>query len=150
MSTRGASLYEVISVLGIIALIFIPVYMWYSGSYTAQELSTSASSFVETVKLAQLYSQSIKNESKWGIRNNYPGDTKTYELVSRPLAGGVVTVEKSYTFPSSVEFTGNVAIWFTEGMSTLPETYVITLKDSRSSRMEITIYPTGVIETKRL
>lgn len=134
----GFSLIEIILVVGlllVLAAITVPI----SGSwFLSNQLHTTTSILVSSIRKAQTYAQANKNNQTWGICLT----GSVLRLFSSSCASPVI--KDDYTLPSSITITGLSTVTFSSlrGEPSLPQ--FITISDSGTSKT-VTINSVGGI-----
>ncbi len=137
----GFSLIELLVVVSIFGLLFLPLLITYRSAIRNQALRVSAQSFADNLRLVHVYSRGSREEAAWGVTRV---DTSSYAIVK----GSPSEYEEKTRFQleSGVFFEGEFGIWFEEGTGDALEEKSVVLESESGRKMEVVVYKGGSVE----
>ena len=135
------TLFELLIVIALIALISLPLYFSYTRSQANQSLRSSTEQLKHTLESAHVSAREARDKKEWGVKNL---DTKSFALISGKTDN--YKIEKLTTLEPLAEIDGDFEIWFDIGTGETQQEIIIKLKNRYDKSSTLTIYKTGVVD----
>lgn len=149
--SAGFSLFEAIVIIGLLAIIALPLIGQYTKSKSNQELIFTTDQFADNARRAQLFAQNEKNSHSWGILST---DNTQYSLISwqtlpKHATPTTWTVHETKKMPKTVHFTNSFLIHFQQGTGTATAA-TVEIVNTNNIKTQISVIETGIINVKTL
>lgn len=144
------SLIELLIVLGIITLVFVPALFSLRQSQANQALASSANEMTQFATQAHLFSRTAKNKARWGIANfNNP---TSYSFVYEDPATATLIETTRISLPPDVEIEdpADFQVLFDKNTGKISAPVTIRLRSRNNVYYEVVVSTVGTIETHAL
>lgn len=137
----GVTFIELLLVLVIISVVFIPFLLTFRTTRTNQALRSSASEIADTLRNAHVFAREAKDTAGWGVIN-----TSTNEYVVVKGTEDSYSQDSDHILETGVNFESDFYLWFAIGTGETDSNHKVVLLGDNGKRLEVTIYKTGVVE----
>ncbi len=143
-SARGVTLIELILVVTLVGVVFIPLLLTYGSYRTARALQASSEAVANHATSAHIFARDAKSQKEWGIKST---NDRTYAIYSSGASGE--KIENSYSLEQGVTFSEDFTILFHIGRGTTSEDSEISLTANNGVIRKIMVSASGIVEEIR-
>ena len=138
---KGLTLIELLLVITIVGVLFIPLLITYRTARTTRALDTSAEEIKNHATSAHIFAREAREKLNWGLVSS---SDSTYAIVKEDALGRQTF--QNYTLPSGVKFVSNFEVIFKIGSGETDGEKIISLINSNGLERKIQILSTGIVE----
>lgn len=141
ISARGITFIEIILVVTLVGVVFVPLLLTYGSYRNTRALYVSAEAVANQTTSAHIFARDAKDQKDWGIKST---SEQSYSIYSSGASG--TKLENNYSLEPGVSFVKDFDILFAIGKGTTSADSEIILKSSKGLERRILVTKSGVVE----